>query len=48
MKLNEAIKGMEVKNWEMRLNDKGAKVVYVRFREKKPSITVDINEQTNP
>ncbi len=45
MKLTEALKGMKVKNWEMRLNDKGVKVVYVRFAENKPSVTVDVTEE---
>ncbi len=45
MKLNEALKGMKVNNWEMRINDKGRKVVYVRFEENKPSVTVDVTEE---
>ncbi len=45
MKLQEALKGMKVNNWEMRINDKGRKVVYVRFAEKEPSVTVDVTEE---
>lgn len=45
MKLQQALKGMKVKSWEMRLNDKGKKVVYVRFAEKEPSMTVDVTEE---
>lgn len=45
MKLQEALKGMKVKNWEMRLNDRGRRVVYVRFSEKPSPITVTVNEE---
>ena len=45
MKLQEALKGMKVKNWEMRLNDKGRRVVYVRFSERPAPITVTVNEE---
>ncbi len=45
MKLTEALKGMKVKNWELRLNDKGRKVVYVRFSEKPSNITVEVTEE---
>ncbi len=44
MKLQDALKGMKVKSWEMRVNDKGRKVVYVRFSEKKPEITIEMKE----
>ena len=44
MILQEALKGMKVKSWEMRVNDKGRKVVYVRFAEKTPDISVEIKE----
>ena len=44
MKLQEALKGMKVNNWEMRINDKGRRVVYVRFSEKPAPITVTVNE----
>ena len=45
MKLQEALKGMKVNNWEMRINDKGRRVVYVRFSEKPAPITVTVNEE---
>ena len=45
MKLQEALKGMKVKNWETRLNDRGQRVVYVRFSEKPSPITVTVNEE---
>ena len=44
MKLNEAIKGMAVKNWERRENSDGKRVVYVRFAPKESSVTVDVKE----
>ena len=44
MKLQKALKGMKVNNWEMRINDKGRRVVYVRFSEKPAPITVTVNE----
>ena len=31
-KLNEILKGMKLKNWEMRLRSDGSKSVYVRYR----------------
>jgi len=33
MKLSEVLKGMHVKGWEMRVNDSGKKVVYVRYAQ---------------
>ena len=45
MKLQEALKGMKVNNWEMRINNKGKRVVYVRFSEKPAPITVKVNEE---
>ena len=45
MKLQEALKGMKVNNWEVRINDKGRRVVYVRFSEKPSPITVTVNEE---
>ena len=45
MKLNEAIKGMKVNNWELRVNDRGKRVVYVRFAEKPSPVTVTVNEE---
>ena len=44
MKLNEAIKGMEVKNWEKREHSSGQCVVYVRFVPKEPAVTFDVKE----
>ena len=44
MKLQEALRGMKVKNWEMRVNDRGRRVVYVRFSEKASPVTVTVNE----
>ena len=42
--LAEAIKGMQVRNWEVREHSNGKRVVYVRFEEKRPSFTVDVNQ----
>ena len=33
-KLNDAIKGMYVRNWEIREDSSGRRVVYVRFHQK--------------
>ena len=44
MILQEALKGMKIKNWEMRSDDKGRKVVYGRFTEKEPVMSVDVKE----
>ena len=44
MILQEALKGMKIKNWEMRIDDKGRKVAYVRFTEKEPVMSVDVKE----
>jgi len=44
MKLTEALKGMKIKNWEMRINDKNSKVVYVRFAERGLDMTVTVNK----
>ena len=44
MKLNEAIKGMEVKGWERRESSNGKCVVYVRFAPKSPAPTVNVKE----
>ncbi len=40
--LAQALKGMKVKNWEIRENSKGRRVVYVRFVEKEPETTVAV------
>ena len=42
--LAEAVKGMQVKNWEVREHSNGKRVVYVRFEERRPSLTVDVKE----
>ena len=42
--LAEAIKGMQVRNWEVREHSNGRRVVYVRFEEKRPALTVDVKE----
>ena len=42
--LAEAIKGMQVRNWEVREHSNGRGVVYVRFEERRPSLTVDVKE----
>ena len=44
MKLNEAIKGMEVKGWEKRESSNGKCVVYVRFAPKSSAPTVNVKE----
>ena len=44
MKLNEAIKGMEVKSWERRENSNGKCTVYVRFVPKSSAPTVNVKE----
>ena len=44
MKLNEAIKGMEVKSWERRENSSGKCTVYVRFVPKSSAPTVNVKE----
>ena len=40
--LAEAIKGMQVKSWEMREHSDGKRVVYVRFAPKEPTLTVNV------
>ena len=44
MKLNEAIKGMEVKSWERRENSNGKCTVYVRFVPKSSAPTISVKE----
>ena len=44
-KLSDAIKGMQVKNWEARENSDGKRVVYVRFVPKSPEVTLVVKEQ---
>ena len=43
-KLQDAIKGMQVESWEVREHSNGKRKVYVRFTQKKPVVTVDVNE----
>ena len=40
--LSEAIKGMQVKSWEVREHSDGKRVVYVRFAPKEPTLTVNV------
>ena len=42
--LQDAVKGMEVKNWEKREYSSGQRVVYVRFVPKKPAVIVNMKE----
>ena len=44
MKINEAIKGMEVKSWERRENSNGKCTVYVRFVPKSSAPIVSVKE----
>ena len=43
-KLADAIKGMQVKSWEVREHSNGTRKVYVRFTQKEPVVTVDVNQ----
>ena len=43
-KLQDAIKGMQVKNWEIREDSTGKRVVYVRFIPKSPNLEVSVKE----
>ena len=43
-KLQEAVKGMRVESWEMREHSSGKRKVYVRFAQRKPVVTVDVNQ----
>ena len=42
--LADAIKGMQVRSWEVREYSNGRRVVYVRFEERRPSLTIDVKE----
>ena len=42
--LAEAVKGMQVKSWEVREHSDGKRVVYVRFAPKEPTLTVNVKE----
>ena len=43
MKLQEVLKGMKVKNWEIRESSNGKRVVYVRFVENETPVTVNVD-----
>ena len=43
--LTDAIKGMQVKSWEVREHSNGRRVVYVRFEERRPALTVDVKAE---
>ena len=40
--LADAVKGMQVKSWEVREHSDGRRRVYVRFAPKEPALTVDV------
>ena len=42
--LAEAVKGMQVESWDVRERSNGTRKVYVRFSQRKPVVTVDVNE----
>jgi len=44
MKLQEAIKGMAVKSWELREYSSGKRKVYVRFVPKRSAPIVNVKE----
>ena len=43
--LAEAIRGMQVKSWEVREHSDGKRVVYVRFAPKEPAITMNVRNR---
>ena len=43
--LAEAIKGMQVKSWEVREHSDGNRVVYVRCAPKESAITMNVNHE---
>ena len=45
--LADAIKGMQVKSWEVREHSDGKRAVYVRFVPKEPILTVKVNHETH-
>ena len=45
MKLQEAIKGMQVESWEAREHSSGKRKVYVRFVPRKPIETMSVKEE---
>ena len=42
--LADVIKGMQVSDWEERRYSSGKRKVYVRYKEKEPTITVSVKE----
>ena len=42
--LAEAIRGMQVRSWEVREHSDGKRVVYVRFAPKEPTLTMNVKE----
>ena len=42
--LSEAIKGMQVKSWEVREHSDGKRVVYVRLVPQEPTFPVNVKE----
>ena len=44
--LADAIKGMQVKSWEVREHADGKRVVYVRFAPKEPTLTVNVKGES--
>ena len=45
MKLQEAIKGMQVESWEAREHSSGKRKVYVRFVPRKAIETMSVKEE---
>ena len=43
--LAEAVKGMQVKSWEVRERSDGKRVVYVRFVPKEPTLTMNVKDE---
>ena len=43
-KLQDAIKGMQVKNWELREFSNGKRKLYAQFVPKKPQVEVVVKE----
>ena len=43
-KLQDAIKGMQVKNWEIREDSTGKRKLYAQFVPKKPQVEVVVKE----
>lgn len=43
--LAKVLKGMKVRDWEIRENSAGRRVVYVRFIPREPETTVTVSEE---